>query len=241
MSVIEESYLELFPEKEFSYEARIRYSDAFKDYNANIKYNPRNNELIISMSRKWNTVTKNIKKGLVQELLLKMFGKGQKKSTLSMDLYHIFLKNTHRGVEKDNVDSYLKESFDRVNDKYMNGMLDPVNLIWGGYSKRTLGRYEYGSDSIIMSKIFENSSMRLLDFVMYHEMLHKKHKYNTKNGRNMHHTREFRTSESKYENFGTIDAELTKFVRYFRIPNQNPSTVKKKQNSILDLFGFSKR
>ncbi len=220
MKLIEEAWNELFPERSFTYSSKIRYSQKFNDYNANIRFYALRNEIVISLSKKWNSVSKDIKKGLLQELLLKMFGKNKKIRTLSMDLYHIFLKNTHLSAEKNNIDPYLLESFRRVNKTYFNEMLDQTNLIWGEYSKRTLGRYDFGSDTIRISKIFEHAPLRFLDLVMYHEMLHKKLKFNTKNGRNRHHTTEFRNAERRFEGFENTEKELQHFVRSFRVPTK---------------------
>ena len=41
------------------------------------------------------------------------------------------------------------------------------NLVWGKNSFRKLGSYEYGSDTITISKIFLESDKSLLDYVMY--------------------------------------------------------------------------
>lgn len=229
MKIVEEAWKEIFPERAYTYSSKIRYSLKFNDYNANVRFYAIRNEIVFSMSKKWNEVSKDIKKGLIQELLLKMFGKGKRVKTLSMDLYHIFLKNTHLSAEKNNIDPYLLESFVRVNEKYFNGMLDQTNLIWGEYSKRTLGRYEYGSDTIRMSKIFEQAPTRFLDLVMYHEMLHKKHKFYMKNGRSHHHTPIFRNAEKQFEGFENIEKEMHHFVKYFRVPK-----IKEKQLSFFE-------
>jgi hypothetical protein len=225
MNLIEESFKELFPEKEYLYSARIRYSKAFRGYNANIKYYRHKNELVFSLSKKWNTVSKDIKKGLIQELLMKLFANGKKISTLSMDLYHIYLKNTHLAAEKDSIEPYLLESFTRVNERYFNGMIDPCNLVWGAESFRTLGRYEYGSDTITISKIFETAPLPLLDRVMHHEMLHKKHKYVTKNGRSHHHTPRFRKEEQQFENYDDVDKETARYIAQYKRKNNSKKSL----------------
>lgn len=233
MNLIEESYRELFPERSFTYEARIRYSKAFKDYNANIKFYKHKNELIISLSKNWNVVSKDIKKGLIQELIVRLFAKGKRISTLSMDLYHIFLKNTHLSAEKNNIDPYLLKSFTRVNDHYFNGMLDLTNLVWGSYSFRILGKYEYGSDTITISTIFKEAPQSLLDRVMHHEMLHKKHKYTTKNGRSHHHTPTFRKEEQQFENYESVDKQTTAYIIALK---KSVLSHKKKQSFLASLF-----
>ncbi len=211
MSLVQESFQELFPDRQFSYAERIKYSAKFKSYNANVKLNTRTNELIFSLSSDWKDVSDDIKKGLIQELLLRLFK--AKKKTLHMDLYSGFLKNVHLAVPKNNVDPYLKESYDRVNEIYFRGMFDMPNLKWGSNSFRKLGSYHYGDDCVTMSEIFRNSPLNLLDYVMYHELLHKKHKFSSQGGRNYHHTTAFRLDESKFEGHPKIEKELSLFVR----------------------------
>ena len=218
MRLIEEAFTELFPDKQFDYSARIRYSRAFKGYNANIKYYSSKKEIVLSLSKNWNGVSKDIKKGLIQELLLKIFKTKNSKTerTLSMDLYQIYLKNTHVAAEKNNIDPLLQESFSRVNDIYFNGMLDQTNLVWGSYSLRTLGKYDYGTDTIMVSSIFKDGPDKFIDRVMHHEMLHKKHKYNSKNGRCHHHTTAFRNDEKKFEDFDNVEKEISIYIRNFK-------------------------
>jgi hypothetical protein len=43
---------------------------------------------------------------------------------------------------------------------------------------------------------------------MYHEMLHKKYKFNSKNGRSYHHTSQFRKKEKAYPNSEEIEKKL---------------------------------
>ncbi len=233
MKLIQEAFVELFPGRTFDYEARIRYSRAFKGYNANIKYYSSRKEIVLSLSKNWNGVSRDIKKGLIQELLLKIFRTKNTVAnrTLSMELYQIYLKNTHLAAEKNNIDPALQESFLRVNENYFNGMIDQTNLIWGSYSLRTLGKYDYGTDTIMISSIFKDGPDRFVDRVMHHEMLHKKHKYNSKNGRCHHHTKEFRGDEKKFKDFEDVEKEITVYIRNFKIKNLT------KKNFIQKVFG----
>jgi hypothetical protein len=48
---------------------------------------------------------------------------------------------------------------------------------------------------------------------MYHEMLHKKHKfYSTKKGQRVHHSSAFRKDEQKFPDSSRLEIELRKFV-----------------------------
>ena len=51
---------------------------------------------------------------------------------------------------------------------------------------------------------------------MYHEMLHKKFKFENKNGRSVHHSTEFKKMESQFENSEFIEKEIAKVARKHR-------------------------
>ncbi len=232
MNIIERAFSELFPEKDMNFSTQLRYSAAFNDYNANIRYHRLKRKIVVSLSVKWKDVSEEIKLGLIQELLLKLFGKGDKRRTLEMDLYHIYLKNTHIVAEKDNIDERLLESFRRVNRRYFDDEIEQTNLVWGRQSMRTLGRYEYGSDTIMISSVFKEGPDIFIDKVMHHEMLHKKHKYRVNNGRCTHHTSEFRKEERRFDDFEKIEAEISEFIKRKKVS----STHGVKKRGILGWF-----
>ncbi|MBI2657266.1 M48 family metallopeptidase [Candidatus Woesearchaeota archaeon] len=211
--LVKEAFQQLYPEKELRYSVSLKYSRKFKPYNANVKRY--GNNLMFSFSRDWKKISKEIQVGLIQELLVKIL-KGNNKKTMSMELYNLFMKNVHLAVPKTKTDEVLGESFNRVNDAYFSGMLDKPNLQWGTNSTSKLGCYEYGSDTITISLIFKNEKPELLDYVMYHEMLHKKFKFSSSNGRTIHHSAEFRKMESKFENRDLAEKEITRLARRHR-------------------------
>ena len=208
MSIIKDAFEDLFPEKnieEFNF--RVNYNDRFKPYNANVKYT--RDSFAFNLSKKWKRVSREIQIGLLQELLLKVFR--EKKKTFNIDLYNNFMKKIHIAVPKTRIDSFLEKSFDRVNEKYFLGIIEKPNLVWHS-SIRRLGSYEYGSDAISISKVLENDESAL-DYVMHHEMLHKKLKFDSSNGSCRHHTKAFRELERKFENSHELEERLKSIVR----------------------------
>jgi hypothetical protein len=71
----------------------------------------------------------------------------------------------------------------------------------------------------MVSKIFQDSETSLLDYVMYHEMLHKKHKFYTKNGKSFHHTSDFSKDERKFENYHEMEDKIRMHIRKFKKKN----------------------
>jgi len=208
VGMIEEAFMELFPEKEFSYSGKIKYSGRFKGFNANIKLNRFTKNIVFNLSKNWRSIDRNIKMGLLQELMCRMFKKRAK--TTNMDLYNIFIKQAHLAVPKTKSHPILEDSFNRVNDNFFAGMIDLPNLAVSE-GLRTLGHYDYGTDTVSVTKhVLDYQDC--LDYVMYHELLHKKHKFKTKNGRHFHHTSEFRKKEKEFPDAEEIENKLSRIL-----------------------------
>ena len=216
-NLIIEAYNELYPNKPIKYSFSLKYSRKFKSYNANVRLY--GNHLMFHLSKDWKKISREIQIGLVQELFTKILH--DKKKTMNIELYNLFLKNVHLAVPKTKTNPVLEESFNKVNDAYFNGMLDIPNLEWGSDSTSQLGRYEYGSDTITISTIFKKSRQELLDYVMYHEMLHKKFKFESKNGRTLHHSPEFKRMEAKFPDKDLMDREISKLAIKHRFSLRN--------------------
>ncbi len=213
MDIVEKSFRMLYPERELNCTTSLKYSGKFSDYNANVQL--RGSHIEIKMSRKWEMISEEIRIGLVQELLLKMLG--GKKQSMYIDLYNEFIKNLHIAIPKDNIEPFLGQSFDRVNDKYFLGMVEKPNLRWAGASKTKLGTYDFKKDEISISQVFRKIDLVYLDFVMYHEILHKCRKFESKNGRGKYHDRIFREKEKMFEGHEQLEKELNKKLRYLKI------------------------
>jgi len=197
---------------EFPYEYKLKYSGKFKPYRANIKL--ANNHIQLNLSKTWKPISKEIQIGLVQELLLKLLkNKLNPKTTktINIEMYNIFLKKLHLGIPKTKSDPILYSSFNKVNEDYFYGLIETPNLVWIN-SVNKLGSYEYGTDTISISTTLKEDP-EALDYVMYHEMLHKKHKFHNKNGRSFHHTKDFRDDEKEFKNADIIEKRLSSIVR----------------------------
>ena len=134
-----------------------------------------------------------------------------------MDLYESFIKNLSKHAPVTKSDPHLQASFERVNAKYFQYDLDLPNLQWGSNSFAKIGCYEYQTDTITMSTILKNENLDILDYIMYHELLHKKLKFYTKSGRSYHHTTEFKRLENQYENLKVIEKQLNFICKKARI------------------------
>jgi len=205
--------IELISGKDLVQNRRISliYSGHFSKYNANVKYS----RLIIqfNLSNNWKNVDEDIQIGLIESLVIRIF-KLKNISTSEMKLYEAFMKGLSKYAKKHLYDPELEESFNRINDKFFDGMIEKPNLVFANESFRKLGSYEYSTDTINISTIFSKlqpSEQKFLDYVIYHELLHKKHSFNVKNGRHQAHTTAFRTDEAKFSI--NIEEELGEWLR----------------------------
>ncbi len=221
MDLIQESFQRLFPEKEFNYLTNVEYNRRLSDFNANIKL-VRNN-ISVNLNLQWKDIEDEIKIGLIQSLLLKILKK--KENTQNIDLYNNFVKNIPILTPKTKSDPHLESSFNRVNQNFFQNTIEQPNLTWGTASRRKLASYNFHDDTITVSTIFKESREEVLDYLMYHELLHKHHKFNNKNGRSHFHTPKFRDDENLYPQKEEIDREINGIIRY--------SKTKKKKTGFL--------
>jgi predicted metal-dependent hydrolase len=204
MNIIQESYTRLFPDKTFIYQTYLEYNRRLSDFNANIKFH--REKISVHLNLQWKDIDNEIKIGLIQHLLLKVFKK--KRSTPNIDLYNNFTRNIDILIPKTNFDPILEKSFERVNSKFFFNQLKKPNLIWGQDSRRKLASYNFHNDTVSVSTLFNNTKEEILDFLMYHELLHKHHKFKHKNGRSSFHTPQFKRDEASYPRHKEIEKEI---------------------------------
>ncbi len=225
MTLIEESFRRLFPSKEFNYKTKVEYNRRLGSFNANIRKT--SHSVQVNLNLQWKDIDHEIKVGLVQTLLLKIFK--SKKTTSNIDLYNNFVKNIPLLTPKNNIEPVLKESFERVNEQFFYNQLEMPNLVWGNNSKRKLASYNFHNDTVSVSTIFKETEENILDYLMYHELLHKYHQYNHKNGRSFFHTREFKKDEDLHPNKKLVEKKINNII----ISTRNKS----KKSSWRDIFG----
>src|SRR3989338_6976113 len=172
--IVNEAFRRMFPDENLNYSIRLRFSKKFSPYNANAR--KAGSLLVFSFSESWKGVSEEISLGLVQELLLKIMRR-KAKETVNMELYNSFVKNLHLSTQKRETDERLKQLFDIVNTAYFNGSVETPNLQWGLSSRRRLATYDYHTDTINVSRVFEGADDEIVSYLLYHEMLHKKLKF----------------------------------------------------------------
>lgn len=99
---------------------------------------------------------------------------------------------------------HLHEVFQRINRQYFENQLDEPRLDWSSRkSRRRFGFYLEDTDTIVINPVLDSLEIPgyVIDFVMYHELLHKKMGIIHKNGRRRSHTALFRAAEKDFRDY----------------------------------------
>ncbi len=113
-----------------------------------------------------------------------------------------------RGIAHD-----LGESFARVNAQYFGGQSSRPKLTWNrritGFK---FGHYDYVQDTVMVSCTLDRADVPafVVDHVMHHELLHKKHGFRWRSGRQCVHTAAFRAEEASFAQYAAADQFLRK-------------------------------
>ena len=123
------------------------------------------------------------------------------------------LEMTTAGVDDITQGCYfdLEDVFARVNEAYFGGELDRPRLAWSPSSTRVeMGRYDYLRDTVMLSVTLDARDVPdyVIDYVMYHELLHKKIGRRVVNGRHYFHTPAFREAERAFSRYEEAQAFL---------------------------------
>jgi predicted metal-dependent hydrolase len=98
----------------------------------------------------------------------------------------------------------LEKIFEQVNREYFSGSIARPRLVWTRTAtQRKLGHYQAETDTVAISRSLDSSRTppTLINFIMYHELLHKQLGTKLINGRRYAHTPEFRKSEHLYKDY----------------------------------------
>jgi hypothetical protein len=98
----------------------------------------------------------------------------------------------------------LEASFERISAVYFSSSIERIPLSWSRQRSRyTLGRYDASHHVVYISRILDQAGVPdyVLDYVMYHELLHARHHTQVKKNRLITHTREFRQEESRFRDY----------------------------------------
>ncbi|MDK2980856.1 MAG: hypothetical protein PWQ55_1203 [Chloroflexota bacterium] len=107
----------------------------------------------------------------------------------------------------------LGELYRKINHSYFDDSLPQPRLTWSSRrTTRRLGAYHPESDTITINRRLDSADVPvyLVEYVLYHEMLHKKIGLKEVNGRRYAHTRKFRDAERRFASYEEAEAMIKK-------------------------------
>ena len=113
----------------------------------------------------------------------------------------------------------LDEMFSALNAHYFRGELDRPVLSWSvRQTRRVLGHHDHVHGTIIISRTLDSQRIPrfVVEYVLYHEMLHVKHPPRREQGRTLYHSRQFRDDEQCFERFD----EALKWLEKIALPSR---------------------
>jgi hypothetical protein len=99
----------------------------------------------------------------------------------------------------------LGRMFDTLNARYFGNELERPLVSWGQkHARRVLGHHDHVHGTIILSPSLDSAKVPefVVEYVLFHEMLHVKHRPKLVSGRTVYHSRAFAAEERRFEHFG---------------------------------------
>ena len=108
---------------------------------------------------------------------------------------------------------HLDEIFEELNTRFFFGLLARPNMTWSQNSARNLlGHYDPAHNAIVVSRVFDHIRVPryVVEYIVYHEMLHLKHPVKLKGSRRCVHPKQFQEEEKLFP-------ELERAKKFLRI------------------------
>ena len=107
---------------------------------------------------------------------------------------------------------HLEEIFDDLNSRFFHGLMGRPQLTWSqNHARSSLGHYDPAHNAIVISRVFDHPRVPryVVEYILYHEMLHLKHPVRLRGSRRCVHSKEFVAEEQLFPEL--VDAK--KFLR----------------------------
>jgi hypothetical protein len=154
---------------------------------------------------------------LAEILLGKVFRRRASREARECYLAYVFQESTRRRIEETRRRRGRKvqrpargrcfdlgEIFVDLNHRYFGGTLPPTRLGWSPRRARTiLGHYDSAHSSITISRLLDSPQVPryVVEYLMFHEMLHIRYPVCRDGDRRVVHSREFRKTEKAFPEY----------------------------------------
>jgi predicted metal-dependent hydrolase len=220
LEIFQESYQELRPASSIP-ELKIEFF-AFANVNNTIRL--RGGRLLVRLSDLLEGAPDAVLRAIAHILLAKMYrqpiDRGQAARYRKYVASHEIVGKTHlvrqmrgrkrlhsaRGHVYD-----LDAIFEELNKRFFHGLMARPRMSWSQTkTRRILGHYDPAHNAIIISRIFDHFAVPafVLEYVVYHEMLHLKHPVRLRGSRRCVHSAEFQAEEKLFPRAGEAEGFL---------------------------------
>ena len=113
----------------------------------------------------------------------------------------------------------LDEIFDALNRTYFRNSLPKPVLSWSARKTyRILGHHDSTHETVIVSRSLDDKKVPrfVVEYVVFHEMLHIFHPTEHRNGRRFNHTPAFRRNERKFQYFEEAEHWIERNVKHLK-------------------------
>lgn len=177
----------------------------------------RGNQLRVSISDLLAPSPPIVLEALAEILLGKVFRRRASREARECYLAYIFKESTRQRIEETRRRRGRKvqrpargrcfdlgEIFDDLNRRYFEGALPSTRLGWSPRRSRTiLGHYDSAHASITISRLLDSLQVPryVVEYLMFHEMLHIRYPVERRGARRVVHSRQFREAERRLPNY----------------------------------------
>ncbi|MGH9413278.1 MAG: M48 family peptidase [Terriglobales bacterium] len=106
---------------------------------------------------------------------------------------------------------HLEAIFDDLNQRFFAGWMARPHLAWAATAaRRNLGHYDPAHNAILISRVFDAPHVPrfVLEYVLYHEMLHLRFPVRMRGSRRCVHSAEFKAEERRFPAWQQAEAAL---------------------------------
>lgn len=220
LEIFQEMYRELRPAAAIP-EFKIEFF-AFANVNNTIRL--RGARLLVRLSDLLEGAPDSVLRAIAHILLAKMYrqpiDRGQAARYRKYVASHEIMRKTHlvrqmrgrkrlrpaRGHFYD-----LDMIFEELNARFFHGLMARPRMSWSqAKTRRILGHYDPAHNAIIISRVFDHFSVpaNVLEYIVYHEMLHLKHPVKLRGSRRCVHSAEFQAEERLFPHAAEANAFL---------------------------------
>jgi len=187
----------------------------------------RNNHVQVRISDVLAGAPRLVLEALAEILLAQVFRRRPSREARECYLAYVFQPGTHRRIEDSRRQRGrkrllppggrwhdLSEIFHRLNRRYFGGKLPLPRLGWSPQRSRTvLGHYDSAHGALIISRVLDSPGVPryLVEYLIFHEMLHMQYPVERRGHRRVLHSREFRQAEKKFPHYERAHRKLKQF------------------------------